>query len=202
MDTTIFQIIILLFSVVVHEVSHGYAALWLGDPTAQMEGRLTLNPLKHLDPFGSVILPLLLALIPGGFIFGWAKPVPYNPYNLKNRRWGELVVALAGPVSNLLLAFIFGMIIRLSDTFSLSYAVVEISLIIVVINVVLAVFNLVPIPPLDGSKILFAVLPEQYTRVRETIERLGFLLIFLFIFVLWQFFTPLINVLIKLFTGF
>lgn len=201
MESVIFQIAILLFSVVVHEVSHGYAALWLGDPTAQIQGRLTLNPIKHLDLIGSIFLPLALALLPGGFIFGWAKPVPYNPYNLRNRRWGELLVAAAGPLSNLVIAFVFGMIIRLSETFSLSASVLEISFLIVVINVVLALFNLMPIPPLDGSKILFSILPEQYTKFRETLERSGFLLVLLFVFVLWQFFTPVISFTVRLLTG-
>ena len=106
----IFQILILIFSVVVHEVSHGYAALALGDKTAQDAGRLTLNPLKHLDPFGSIILPSLSYML-GGFIFGWAKPVPYNPYNLKNRKWGPAIVALAGPFANVSLAVVFGLIV-------------------------------------------------------------------------------------------
>lgn len=201
MESVIFQIAILLFSVVIHEVSHGYAALFQGDQTAQLEGRLTLNPLKHLDPVGSVILPMILAMIPGGFIFGWAKPVPYNPYNLRNRRWGELWVAAAGPISNLALAFIFGMVIRFSDVIGASGAIIEISFMIVAINVVLAIFNMVPIPPLDGSKILFALLPEQYSRFREALERAGFFLVILFVFVLWQFFTPLIGIVIRLFTG-
>lgn len=191
----------MLFSVIIHEVSHGYAALALGDPTAQIEGRLTLNPLKHLDPFGSVILPLMLALLPGGLIFGWARPVPYNPYNLRNRRWGELWVAAAGPLSNIAIALVFGTLIRFSPALGLPEAFVEVSFFIVLINLVLAVFNLVPIPPLDGSKILFALLPEQYARFRETLERAGFLLVIVFIFFFWQFLTPVIAVLLNLFTG-
>jgi Zn-dependent protease len=201
MDSVIFQIAILIMSVVVHEVSHGYAALWLGDETAQNEGRLTLNPIKHLDPFGSVLLPLLLSLVPGGIIFGWAKPVPYNPYNLKNRRWGEAIVAAAGPISNLVIALVFGMFIRFAMMQGLSQDIIEISLIIVATNVLLAIFNLVPIPPLDGSKIFFAILPEKYVKFRETIERAGFFLVLIFVFVLWQFLFPLVELLIGLFTG-
>lgn len=197
----IFSIAVLIMSVVVHEVSHGYMALALGDRTAQYQGRLTLNPIKHLDMFGSIILPLLLAILPGGFIFGWAKPVPYNPYNLKNRRWGELLVAIAGPLSNLFIAFVFGTLIRFGDNF-LSSSFLEISMLIVVVNVVLAIFNLIPIPPLDGSKVLFSLLPQKYLQLRESIEKQGFLLIIIFIFFIWKFFTPLIYFMVKIFTGF
>ena len=147
-------VVILILSVVIHEVAHGYAALWLGDTTAYYAGRLTLNPIKHLDMFGSVILPILLSFT--GFIFGWAKPVPYNPYNLKNRRWGELLVAVAGPASNIILALIFGLIIRFVN---LDAGLILVAGLIVQVNIVLAIFNLIPIPPLDGSKILFAILP-------------------------------------------
>lgn len=188
-------------SVVVHEVSHGYAALWLGDETALNEGRLTLNPIKHLDPFGSVLLPILLSLVPGGIMFGWAKPVPYNPYNLNNRRWGEAIVAAAGPISNLVIAFVFGMFIRFGMAQGFSSDLIEVSLIIVAINVLLAIFNLVPIPPLDGSKILFALVPEKYAKFKESMERAGFFLVLIFVFVLWQFLYPLVDALIKLFTG-
>ena len=197
----IFSIAVLIMSVVVHEISHGYAALYLGDSTAKYQGRLTLNPLKHLDPFGSVILPLLMAMLPGGLIFGWAKPVPYNPYNLRNRRWGELIVAVAGPLSNFALAFIFGTIVRFADVLNLSSAFVEISFLIVVINVVLAIFNLIPIPPLDGSKILFSILPKQYDHFREVLERSGPIFLLIVIFMLWQFFSPLISFTVRIFTG-
>src|SRR5262245_29317731 len=107
----LFIIIILIMSVVVHEVSHGFAALALGDPTAKYAGRLTLNPFYHLDPIGSVLVPIL-GYLSGGIIIGWAKPVPFNPYNLRDARWGEALVALAGPVSNIILAIIFSLIIR------------------------------------------------------------------------------------------
>jgi len=194
--TAILIVIIVLISVVIHEVSHGYAALWLGDTTAYYEGRLTLNPLKHLDWFGSVLLPLLLSF--SGVIFGWAKPVPYNPYNLRNRRWGELAVAIAGPVSNLLLAFIFGTFIRFIGTDSSMFMVAAL---IVQVNIVLAVFNLIPIPPLDGSKILFALFPKQYGAWRDILERWGMLFVLLFIFFLWHLMTPVIQFLFALLTG-
>lgn len=196
-DIILIVIIILLFSVVIHEVAHGYAALWLGDNTAQYAGRLTLNPLKHLDWFGSVILPILLSF--SGFVFGWAKPVPYNPYNLKNRKWGELLVAVAGPASNLILAIIFGLFIRLfGDGSSMTF----IAILIVQINVVLAVFNLVPIPPLDGSKILFAFLPpSKQQQVRGFLEKWGFIILIFFIVFMWGTLSPIINFLVELLTG-
>ncbi len=186
MDVTIFfSIAILIMSVVIHEVAHGYAALWLGDVTAKYAGRLTLNPIKHLDLFGSIILPGLLILLKSGFIIGWAKPVPYNPYNLKNQRWGELIVAIAGPISNIIIALFFGLIIRFANLLSLSESFVIISGIVVFINLLLAIFNLMPIPPLDGSKILFALLPpEKSQSFRIFMEKysLFFLIIFIFFF--------------------
>lgn len=190
--TTIFSIIILILSVVIHEVSHGYAALFLGDTTAKYEGRLTLNPIKHLDPFGSVILPLLLAILPGGLIFGWAKPVPYNPYNLRNRRWGELLVALAGPASNMAVALVLSLVIRLAPVLSLSASFVQLLFVAVLINVLLAIFNLVPIPPLDGSKILFNLFPQFALQMRVFLERWGFVFLLFFIIFLWDFVYPVI----------
>ena len=175
---TILSIIILIFSVIVHEVSHGFMADRLGDSTARRAGRLTLNPLKHIDPIGSILVPIITSL--AGFTFGWAKPVPYNPYNLRNKRQGEFLIALAGPASNLLLALIFGTIIRFaagSATDAASAAAMApfltILTYIVLINIVLAIFNLIPLPPLDGSKLLFSVLPDQYGRWRMMLERYG-----------------------------
>jgi Zn-dependent protease len=173
----IFAVIVIIFSVVIHEVAHGYAADFLGDPTARLAGRLTLNPLGHLDPVGSVLVPALGAIF-GGFIFGWAKPVPYNPYNLKAGRWGPALVALAGPATNLLLAVIFGLIIRLT-----SGAVTLISPLgfVVQINIMLAIFNLIPVPPLDGSKLLFALLPNRWLGVERWLERYQFVALILFL---------------------
>ncbi|MFA7193742.1 MAG: site-2 protease family protein [Candidatus Paceibacterota bacterium] len=197
----ILLVVIIIMSVVVHEVAHGYAALWLGDSTAHYAGRLTLNPIKHLDLFGSVIVPLLLSF--SGMVFGWAKPVPYNPYNLRNRRWGELLVAIAGPISNILLAVIFGMFIRLTSVDSLGMtSVMYVASLIVHINIVLAIFNLIPVPPLDGSKILFAILPNQYNQIKIVLERFGFIIILFFIIFLWQMFSPIIDFFFKLITGF
>ncbi len=197
----IILIAILIMSIVIHELAHGYSALALGDPTAKYAGRLTLNPIKHLDVVGSFIVPFISYAL-AGFIFGWAKPVPYNPYNLRNQRWGELLVAIAGPLSNLLIAFVFGMVIRISlmsgwggDAF------LSLTLFIVFINVVLAIFNLVPIPPLDGSKILFAILPYRYRQLRAVLETYGLIFVIIFIFFLWPVIFPAILFLVSLFTG-
>jgi len=195
----IFSIAILIFSVVVHEVSHGYAAYVQGDKTAEYEGRLTLNPVKHLDPIGSFIIPLLSYQI-GGFIIGWAKPVPFNPYNLRNKKWGEALVAAAGPASNLIIALIFGLIIRFApaDLFPLSFF--NIMAMIAYINVILALFNLMPVPPLDGSKILFAFLPVT-SNARNFLERNGLILSILAIFFLWPVLRPLVGIVFTLITG-
>ncbi len=189
----------------VHELSHGYMADYLGDPTARLAGRLTLNPLSHIDIWGSILVPIITSFF--GFTLGWAKPVPYNPYNLKNKRSGELLIAAAGPVSNLVIAGVFGTIVRfmmlhygaLSNSFAGSF--VMISSYIVVINIVLAIFNLIPVPPLDGSKILFSILPQQYSKTRATLETYGPIFILIVVFVLWQYVVPIIPFIFKLFTG-
>src|SRR3989339_280333 len=187
----LFIIIILIMSVVIHEVSHSYAALALGDSTAKYEGRLTLNPLSHLDPVGSVLVPLI-GYFAGGFIIGWAKPVPFNPYNLRNQRWGESIVAFAGPAANICLALIFGLLIRFGVLIQFGEAFVQIAVMIVFINLILATFNLIPIPPLDGSKILFSVLPNSLLEVRSFLERNSIFILIFFIFFLWQFILPLV----------
>jgi len=200
--TVIFSIAILIMSVVIHEVAHGYAALWLGDVTAKYAGRLTLNPIKHIDPLGSIILPSILALLPGGFIFGWAKPVPYNPYNLKSQRWGELIVAAAGPLSNIIIAIFFGILIRFAPLMNLPSSFIEISFTVVLINLVLAIFNLMPIPPLDGSKILYALLPtEKAIAFKNFTQRYSIFLLIFFIFVVWQFVLYIVLFLASILTG-
>ncbi len=195
----IFSVAVLILSVVVHEVSHGWVANYLGDPTARLQGRLTLNPLPHIDLIGSVLVPLLLFFTNAGIMFGWAKPVPVNPYNLRGK-YGEAIVAVAGPLSNIFLAVAFGLLIRFAFAF-LPASFVQIAVTVVILNIVLAIFNLVPIPPLDGSKILFAFLPYHLQDLRNSLERWGFFIVLIFIVFLWQFLTPVIGVLFSLLTG-
>jgi len=207
MPDLILLIIILIMSAVVHEVSHGLAAFWLGDSTAKYMGRLTLNPIKHLDLWGSFLMPVGLLLLSGGrFFFAAAKPVPYNPYNLRDQKYGPAIVGAAGPASNIIIALIFGIFLRIftstglvpmgdavaliSNIFSgqsllgsgLS-AIGIIFVMIIYINILLAIFNLIPFPPLDGSKILFAILPiSEETKLR--LEQGGFMFLLLFIVLL------------------
>ncbi len=193
----IFSILVLIMSVVIHEVSHGLVALSLGDPTARLAGRLTLNPLKHLDPVGSFIVPLITSLV--GFSFGWAKPVPYNPYNLKGGRWGPALVGAAGPLSNLFLAFFFGFFLKYAGIAQLSLPMLFITNQIIFINIILAVFNLIPLPPLDGSKILFAVLPYRFSYIQNFIEKYQLIIILVLIFFGWDIIIhPLMILLYKL----
>lgn len=194
----VFILAILIMSVVIHEVAHGYAALYLGDRTAQYAGRLTLNPIKHLDLVGSVLVPII-GYLAGGVIFGWAKPVPFNPYNLRSQRWGEAIVAIAGPLSNLALAIIFGLLMRF--TIFGSEAFLSLAGYLVLVNIVLFVFNLMPIPPLDGSKILFSVLPYRMQGVRVALERYGLILALLFVFFLWQLMSPVVASIFELIVG-
>ena len=177
----VFQILILILSVVVHEVSHGYVAEWLGDQTARLAGRLTLNPLKHLDPFGSVLLPAFFLLVGSPIFFAYAKPVPYNPYNLTNQRWGPAVVGLAGPAANILMALAFAAILNLGI---FPEASLSILIWIIRINIWLALFNLIPIPPLDGSKLLFSLLPPSLYNLERMLEQYGFFILIALLFVL------------------
>lgn len=197
----IFSIIILIMSVVVHEVSHGYMANSLGDPTARLAGRLTLNPIKHIDIFGSIIVPLMTYSL-GGFILGWAKPVPYNPYNLKGGKWSEMAVAVAGPASNIFLAVFFGLLIRFGIIYQfLLPSVISIVAAIVVINLVLAIFNLIPIAPLDGSKILYGILPDSMYKFKNFMERYQLIIVLIFVFFVWQYIFPLVLWFFTLLTG-
>ena len=197
---TIFWVVALLYSVVIHEVSHGAVANSLGDPTAKNLGRLTLNPLKHLDMFGSVLLPLISFFL-GGFIFGYAKPVPYNPLNLSDRKYGSAKVAIAGPASNVALAVLFGLTLRfLPDIFSTSL-IPELLSIVVTLNLFLAIFNLFPIPPLDGHWLLMTFLPAQFTAVRNFLYKYSFLLLIMFLFLIFPLLMPFINTLFRLLTG-
>ncbi len=223
----IFLIAALIMSAVVHEVAHGWMAYRLGDTTAKDLGRLTLNPIKHLDLFGSIILPLVLILTKASFFLAWAKPVPYNPYRLKDYRFGDLKVALAGPGANLILATIFGLTARflplanadkiqlinqfflgandqllamMSGSFVNSLLVM--SVILCILNLALMIFNLVPIPPLDGSKIALALLPESGRQAFYRLEAYGlFILIILIALDFFRFIFPAVLFLFQLLVG-
>jgi Zn-dependent protease len=177
--------IVLILSIIVHEVAHGYAADSLGDPTARLAGRLTMNPFPHIDLMGSIIIPALLAFSNSPIFFGWAKPVPYNPYNLKNQRWGEALVAVAGSATNLLLALIFGLIVRFGAA-TLSPTALSLAATITFVNLFLGLFNLIPFPPLDGFTVLRSALPwgisSRLTRFEHQIRSTGVLTLILFLF--------------------
>lgn len=187
-------------SIIAHEVSHGYVANMLGDPTARLAGRLTLNPIPHLDIVGSLIVPVTTFFL-GGFIFGWAKPVPYNPYNMKNPNRDGALVSAAGPFANVLIAIVFAGLIRFAPALGLPASFVEIAGIVVFLNILLAFFNLVPVPPLDGSKILFALLPYRLSFIQEFLERYWFIAIFILILFLWRLLLPVIFFLFEVLTG-
>lgn len=208
MAIVILSISILIFSIIIHEVGHAWMANRLGDPTAKILGRLTLNPLPHIDPFGSVILPLFFILTGSNFMIAWAKPVPYNPNLIKDKKYGDLKVSIAGPGSNIILAVFFGLLARflpiaaeIKTTLVNSYfmgnfdfilstisgsivgAVFVMSIIFCFLNLLLAIFNLMPIPPLDGSKIIANFLPYKAKMKFFSIERYGmFLILFLVMF--------------------
>ncbi len=194
----IFQIIVLVFSAIIHEYMHGWMADRLGDPTAKNLGRLTLNPIPHIDLFGSILLPALLVITNAGFVFGWAKPVPYNPYNLRDQKYGGAKVAAAGPLGNFITALFFGLILRF---FPLAPQLEVFLQLIVFINLLLMVFNLVPIPPLDGSKILAAFLPHEWQVRFAAMERYGMFVVLLFIMLGFFTIIPVINFLFRLIVG-
>lgn len=218
----ILLIVILIFSAILHEYAHGWMAKRLGDNTAEQAGRLTLNPLKHLDPVGSILLPLVLVIMKAPFFLAWAKPVPYNPNNLRDKKFGDLKVAVAGPLTNFLLAFIFGLAARfiplaanikfeLISSFlsgnnesllslisgSLPASFTLLAMLICFVNLMLGIFNLIPIPPLDGSKVLASILPYAAREKLYQFERYGLIIIlllimtraftFIFYAVLWLF---------------
>ena len=182
-------VMILIISVVFHEVAHGYTADKLGDPTPRIAGRLTLNPLVHLDWFGSVILPALLILSGAPFILGWAKPVPFNPYYFKNSRWDAVKVALAGPLTNIVIALLAAVLLQILPIGIIGAAFLELT---VVMNIALAVFNLVPVPPLDGHHVLFAFIPDQYNHIKESLRRYAFPILIVFLLVGLDLIEPII----------
>jgi Zn-dependent protease len=201
----IFQIIILIFAVIIHEVSHGVIALALGDPTAKLAGRLTLNPIPHIDIYGSILLPLLMGIASSGaFMFGYAKPVPFNPYLLRDKKWAPALVALAGPGSNLLLALGLGALYRIAGLFmTIPQEVAQLFFITVIINIVLAVFNSIPIPPLDGSKIIAPLLPYNIIRSKAyaVLEEQGMFIVLIFALFGFGLISPLIFGLTNLILG-
>jgi Zn-dependent protease len=178
---TLLGLAIFIYSIIIHEMAHGWVADRLGDPTARLSGRLTLNPLPHIDPVMSLLFPLMLILSQSGIVIGAAKPVPIDPYNLRSPRKDMGLIGLAGPASNLLLALIFALLARL--TFGLSPLLLAIFANAVRINLVLAVFNLIPIPPLDGGRVLTAILPRDQAEALASIEKVGLLVVlFLLLF--------------------
>lgn len=178
MFVTLFLIILVFLSIILHEVAHGYAALLCGDHTAKSQNRLTLNPLMHIDPVGTVVLPIILYFT-SGFIFGWAKPVPVNPYNFRKPRFGIFAVGLAGPMSNILCALLISLVLRfLGQQNTVTVMLTRVAL----INLILAVFNLIPIPPLDGSKVLMSLVSREMAQKLHKIEPYGFLIVFVLVY--------------------
>lgn len=195
----IFQIIVLIFSAIIHEYMHGWMADRLGDPTAKNLGRLTLNPLPHIDPIGSILLPFLLVISGASFVFGWAKPVPFNPNNLRDQKYGGAKVAIAGPLGNFITAIFFGLILRFFPI--LSSQLIIFFQIIIYINLLLMIFNLVPIPPLDGSKVISPFLPYNWQIKFFEMEKYGMFLVILFIFFAFPVIIPIINFFFNIITG-
>jgi Zn-dependent protease len=191
MEFAIFTIVVLIFSIILHEVAHGYAAKALGDPTAKLAGRLTLNPVPHLDPIGSILIPALLVITNAGILFGWAKPVPYNPYNLSNQRWGEAMVGIAGVATNLAIAVLFAFITRFAFAQGLT-EFATLSALVVLVNLSLGLFNLIPIPPLDGFTVLRGILPHKASmtlvRLEERMRAGGIFTLIILLVILTQFF--------------
>ncbi len=202
MDIRIFLYLVIILSAVFHEYAHGWMAYRLGDPTAKDAGRLTLNPLVHMELFGTVLLPLFLLFTSGSFL-GWAKPVPYNPYNLRDQKYGSLKVAIAGPGANFLIALILGLLLRFLPAYvssSLNNTFVYFWLclgMIVYVNLFLALFNLIPLPPLDGSKIVADLFPNR----RPYFIRFGFGGILISLIIAFTLLTPVSRFFFWLITG-
>lgn len=197
---------VILVSMTLHEAMHGFVAYWLGDDTAKLQGRLTLNPLKHIDPFLTLLLPVLLALA-GLPIFGGAKPVPFNPYRVRYEEWGAAMVALAGPLTNFILAFlIFGIGTVLGFNLAdFSYGSIPEMILTygVIVNLGFFVFNMIPLPPLDGSRVLYALAPEFVRRGMEYIEQYGLIFVFAIVLlassVIGTFMAQVISLIVQLF---
>lgn len=191
-QTIIYQVIAFLVAITIHEAAHAWMAYRLGDPTAKLSGRLTLNPIAHLDLYGTVLIPLFLIFIGSPFVFGWAKPVNFDPFNLDDPRKDSALISLAGPVSNFIVAILFSLSLWI---FSPAAAIESLLVAIIAINVVLGIFNLVPIHPLDGGKIFVGFLPEDQAREADVfLKRYGFLILLFLIFPIFGGRSPLFTV--------
>jgi len=194
----LFYFLVIIPSAIMHEYAHGWVADRLGDPTARYAGRLSLDPRVHIDPVGTLLLPLVLFFATAGsFLFAYAKPVPFNPNNLRDQRWGPVWVALAGPFTNLVIAFVIGLFVQLVPPGIFS----ELLLVIVFANILLAVFNAVPIPPLDGSKVLYALMPASMENIKIMLDRFGFVLVLIFVFYFSHVISPVVDYLVVLATN-
>lgn len=202
MSNAIISIAAFIIVIVVHEIAHGLSAYWMGDPTAKDAGRLTLNPLVHADPVGSILLPFLLVVSNSPVVFGWAKPVPINPLNFRQPRKGLLITSLAGPGSNFLLAALFALLFK-TGLFAPHSVMWTFLLSGVMVSLVLGVFNLIPIPPLDGSNVLMALLPRSMMRYYVMLERYGFIILIamLYLGLLNRVIFPLVSFFSKILLG-
>ena len=195
-NTNILQIFIVLlialFSVILHELAHGVVAYWLGDKTAKEAGRLTLNPIKHIDPYMSILVPVVLFILKAP-VFGGAKPVPVNHHNLKGKEWGMALVAISGPLTNFLIALVsfligyFSGILRTNPNSIGFFIFME----LVYLNLGFMIFNLIPIPPLDGSRVLYAISPDFFREILRKMEVYGIFIVYALILVFGQFFSSL-----------
>lgn len=198
MSNLIFFFLIIIPSAIIHEFSHAWMAYFLGDDTAKRAGRLTLNPIAHIDLYGTILLPIFLSLITGGtFVFAYAKPVPFNPYNLRNQKYGQALVGAAGPAANLLVAVIFGLMARFLpvSNFTLFLSIIAYA------NILLMVFNLMPIPPLDGAKVIDVFLPERWARIKFFLEKNSLWIILIFLLFAHLIISPIVWFIFKLIIG-
>lgn len=186
---SIIFVVVLIVSIILHEIAHGYTADRLGDPTARLAGRLSLSPLVHIDWIGSVILPFFLVISGAPFILGWAKPVPFNPYNMKNPKTGGMIVAIMGPLTNIALAII-GSIVLHAEIFAEGGE--YLLTVLIITNIALAIFNLLPIPPLDGHHLLFGIIPDRFNHIKEFLRKYSFIILIVFVMYGWKFISPII----------